>query len=286
MLDQAERLRQLASGNGEREKPRIITITSGKGGVGKSNLVVNLGISLKLMGKRVMIFDADIGMGNDDILMGCTTRYNVFDVILNNKEIDEVIIEGPYGVKLLPGGSGLNNIEDLKEEERKRFLDKLESLEDLDFILMDTGAGINRSVLAFIAASDDTIVITNPEPTSLTDAYSLMKAINHFKIKSEVNLIVNRVMDEEEGTLTFKRFQGAVNRFLNINVKLLGFIWEDRRVMMSVRDAKPFIIKYPNCHASLNVKNIANTILNNGNKERISGSGFKDVFKKIFNIFS
>ncbi|MEW8955133.1 MinD/ParA family protein [Clostridium sp.] len=286
MLDQAERLRQLASGNEERKKPRIITITSGKGGVGKSNLVVNLAISLKLMGKRVMVFDADIGMGNDDILMGCTTRYNVFDVILNNKEINEVIIEGPYGVKLLPGGSGLNNVEDLKEEERKRFLDKLESLEDLDFILMDTGAGINRSVLAFIAASDDTIVITNPEPTSLTDAYSLMKAINHFKIKNEVNLIVNRVMDEEEGTLTFRRFQGAVNRFLNINVRLLGFIWEDRRVMMSVRDQKPFVIKYPNCHASLNVKDIANTILNNGNKEKASGSGFKEVFKKIFNIFS
>ncbi|WP_027633940.1 MinD/ParA family protein [Clostridium hydrogeniformans] len=286
MLDQAERLRELAYGNKGRNKPRIITITSGKGGVGKSNFVVNLAISLRLMGKKVMIFDADIGMGNDDILMGCNARYNVFDVILNNKDIREVIVEGPLGVKLLPGGSGLNNVEDLKEEERREFLNKLESLEDLDFILMDTGAGINRSVLAFISASDDTIVITNPEPTALTDAYSLIKAINHFDLKSEVNLIVNRIMDEEEGKLTFRKFHGAVNRFLNINIKLLGFIWEDRRVMMSVRDQKPFIMKYPNCHASLDIKAIAKSILNNGARENNKGSGMKEVFKKIFNIFS
>ena len=148
MLDQAQRLRQMANdGNEVSLQPRIITVTSGKGGVGKSNIVVNLSIALQKMGKKVMIFDADIGMGNDDIIMGCLSKYNVFDVICNDKEIEDVVVTGPYGVKLLPGGSALTKVEDLTEIQRDKFLKKLTALTGLDYIIMDTGAGVNKSVL-------------------------------------------------------------------------------------------------------------------------------------------
>ncbi|SFA74970.1 MinD/ParA family protein [Clostridium frigidicarnis] len=285
MLDQAENLRKLAQGIEEKPKPKMITVTSGKGGVGKSNLVVNLAICLQNMGKRVMIFDADIGMGNDDILMGIVSDYNVFDVILNGMSINDVIKDGLYGVKLLAGGTGLNRVEDLDESKRKYFLKKLEEINDVDYILMDTGAGINRSVLAFIAAADETIVITTPEPTSMTDAYSLVKAISHFNLKSRISLVVNRVMDENEGNLTFNKFKSAVTRFLKVDIDLIGLIWEDRKVTMSVREQKPFVVGYPNCHASIDIKYIAKKIIGN-TKNNNTGSGFKEVFKKIFNIFS
>lgn len=285
MLDQAENLRKLAQGIEEKPKPKMITVTSGKGGVGKSNLVVNLAICLQNMGKRVMIFDADIGMGNDDILMGIVSDYNVFDVILNGMSINDVIKDGLYGVKLLAGGTGLNRVEDLDESKRKYFLKKLEEINDVDYILMDTGAGINRSVLAFIAAADETIVITTPEPTSMTDAYSLVKAISHFNLKSRISLVVNRVMDENEGNLTFNKFKSAVTRFLKVDIDLIGLIWEDRKVTMSVREQKPFVVGYPNCHAAIDIKYIAKKIIGN-TKNNNTGSGFKEVFKKIFNIFS
>lgn len=285
MLDQAENLRRLAQGIEEKPKPKMITVTSGKGGVGKSNLVVNLAICLQNMGKRVMIFDADIGMGNDDILMGVVSNYNVFDVILNEMSINDVIKDGLYGVKLLAGGTGLNRVEDLDESKRKNFLKKLEEINDVDYILMDTGAGINRSVLAFIAAGDEVIVITTPEPTAMTDAYSLVKAISHFDLKSRISLVVNRVMDENEGIVTFNKFKSAVTRFLKIDIDLVGLIWEDRKVTMSVREQKPFVVGYPNSHAAIDIKYIAKKIIGN-NKNDNTGSGFKEVFKKIFNIFS
>ncbi len=169
MLDQAENLRRLANKDNSKKKAKIITITSGKGGVGKSNFVVNMGITLHKKGKKVLIFDADIGMGNDDVLMGALPSYNVFD-LLEGKDINEVVVEGPYGINLLPGGSGINYIENLEEEERLAFIEKLTSLDKYDYIFIDTGAGINKNVLAFIACSEETIVITTPEPTSLTDA--------------------------------------------------------------------------------------------------------------------
>jgi len=214
MLDQAQRLRQLAASNENSGKARIITVTSGKGGVGKSNFVVNLAITLQMLGKKVLIFDADVGMGNDDVLMGFLPRFNIFDVIFNNKEIEDVVITGPYGVKLLPGGTGISKIDELTDEQREGFIRKLEKLSEFDYILMDTGAGINRSVLGFAACCEELIILTTPEPTSLTDAYSLLKAINHFKIKASAKVVVNRIMDEKEALLTYNRFNSAVSNFL------------------------------------------------------------------------
>lgn len=287
MLDQAESLRRLAKGEplvNNKKKTKIITVTSGKGGVGKSNFVVNLSIALTQMGKKVLIFDADIGMGNDDVLMGIYPKNNVLDLINGNLSIEEVIVEGPGGVKLLPGGSGLNNIEDLQQNQRDLFLRKIETLEGFDYIFIDTGAGISRSVLAFIACSDEFILVTTPEPTSLTDGYSLLKAVNHFKIKNKGNIVVNRIIDKKEGDNTFTKFKTAVNRFLSIDVKYLGYVYEDRKLLMAVREQKPFVISNPNCDAARCIKNIGDKLL--GEEREIKGIGAKGLFKKLFSIFN
>ena len=285
MLDQAESLRRLVTGeeSGEyKSKAKIITVTSGKGGVGKSNFVVNLAITLQMQGKKVLIFDADIGMGNDDVLMGVYPKYNVFDLIKGRK-IEEVLVEGPCGVMLLPGGSGLNQVEDLQQEEREIFLNKLENLEGFDYILMDTGAGVNRSVLAFISCSEELIILTTPEPTSLTDAYSLIKATNHFKIKDKAKVVVNKAFTTEEGERTFNKFKRAVDRFLSIDITYLGCILDDRKLVQSVREQKPFVLLYPNSDASKSLKLIASRIL--GDKT-LGNIGAKGLFKKLLNIFS
>ena len=288
MLDQAQRLRNLA---GQSEKnynevtiPRIITVTSGKGGVGKSNFVVNLSIALVNMGKRVLILDADVGMGNDDVLMGFSPRYNLYDIIFNNKEIEDVIITAPCGVKLLPAGTGINKLDELNEQQREYFVSKLSKIQDVDFIIMDTGAGINRTVLGFISCCEELIIVTTPEPTALTDAYSLMKAVKHFRIKSSAQIVINKSNDSKEGIATFNKFDYAVSRFLKSPVHYLGCITDDKKVMISVKNQEPFVIGYPNCSASKDVINIATKLLGTFVEDKgISVDGF---FKKIFNIFS
>ncbi|MDV4149687.1 MinD/ParA family protein [Clostridium sp. AL.422] len=285
MLDQAESLRMLANrGDFGSKKSKIITITSGKGGVGKSNFVVNIAINLVKKGKKVLIFDADIGMGNDDVLMGIYPKNSVLDLINGSLEIDDIIVDGPEGVKLLPGGSGLNNIEDLQQNQRDLFLKKIEMLEGFDYIFIDTGAGISRSVLAFIACSDEVILVTTPEPTSLTDGYSLLKAVNHFKIKSKASIVVNKVLEKKEGERTFFKLRSVVEKYLSLDINYLGYIFDDRKITMSVRNQLPFILGYPYSDASKCIEEITMKIL--GNNQKVDGSGAQGLFKRIFSIFS
>ena len=282
MLDQAANLRRVANKDHSKKKAKIITITSGKGGVGKSNFVVNMGITLHKKGKKVLIFDADIGMGNDDVLMGVLPRYNVFD-LLEGKDINEVVVEGPYGINLLPGGSGINYIENLEEEERLAFIEKLTSLDEYDYIFIDTGAGINKNVLAFIACSEETIVITTPEPTSLTDAYSLIKATDHFKLTNTANVIVNRAFSIKDGEETYNKLKRAVEKFLTIKINYLGSISEDRKLVEGVRAQVPFTILHPKCDASKSIERISNKLIGNASVENMGAEG---LFKKLFSLFS
>lgn len=288
MLDQAESLRKLVHEDeykpeGSKKKSKIITVTSGKGGVGKSNFVVNLGVFLQSKGKKVLIFDADLGMGNDDVLMGLYPKNNIFDIIFTDLTIKDIIIEGANGVSLIPGGTGLNKIEELTEEQRNIFLDKLGQLEEFDYILMDTGAGVSKDILAFISASQELIIITTPEPTSLTDAYSLIKATDYFKLKDKAKVIVNKAFTKEEGIETYNKFNRAVSKFLKIKVEYLGCILDDRKLVQSVRQQKPFVLLYPNCDASKSIEDIAAKIMG---QEVDSLDGAKGLFKKLFNLFS
>lgn len=285
MMDQAEVLRQLVNRNNvEKEKSKIITVTSGKGGVGKSNFIVNLAITLSKEGKKVLLFDADIGMGNDDVLMGIYHKYNIMDVINGEVSIEEGIIEGPNGIHLLPGGTGINNIEDLTEEQREKFISEIDNVDGYDYILIDTGAGINRTVLAFIASSDEAIFILTPEPTSLTDGYSLFKALKHFKIETHVNIVINRALSEEEGRATFSKFDLATRRFLNRYPTYLGCIYEDKHLTMAVRNQTPVVIKYPKSEAARSIVRVAARVM--GKENSIKGNGAKGLFNKLFDIFS
>lgn len=284
MLDQAEVLRKLVNEEEKRNTTtKIITVTSGKGGVGKSNFVVNLAITLQNKGRKVLIFDADLGMGNDDVLMGLYPKHNIFDIVSTELEIKDVIVEGTNGVNLIPAGSALSNAQELDQSERESFLKKLECLDDYDYILMDTGAGVNKDVLSFIAASEELIIITTPEPTSLTDGYSLIKAADHYKLKTKARIVVNKAFTKEEGEETYRKFERAVNRFLKINIEYLGCILEDKKLVQSVRQQKPFVVLFPNCDASNDIENIAMKILG---QEMNSLSGAKGLFKRLFNIFS
>jgi len=286
MLDQAEALRKLINNEEQENKntsTKLITVTSGKGGVGKSNFVVNLAIVLQNKGKRVLIFDADLGMGNDDVLMGIYPKHNIFDIIFNDLQIKDVIIEGTNGVSLIPAGSALSKAQDLEESHKKIFLEKLDTLDEYDYILMDTGAGANKDVLSFIAASEELIIITTPEPTSITDGYSLIKAIDHYKLKTNAKIIVNKAFTKEEGDETYHRFDRAVSKFLKIDIEYLGCILDDKKLVQSVRQQKPFVVLYPNCDAAKNIENIAMKLIG---QEMNTSNGAKGLFKRLFNIFS
>ncbi len=288
MLDQAASLRKLVDDDEKKSssnprKSKIITVTSGKGGVGKSNFVVNLGVFLQSKGKKVLIFDADLGMGNDDVLMGLYPKNNIFDIIFTDLTLKDIIIEGSNGVSLIPAGTGLNKIEELTDEQRSTFLDKLEHLNEFDYILMDTGAGVNKDILAFISASEELIIITTPEPTSLTDAYSLIKATDYFKLKSKAKVIVNKAFTTEEGIETYNKFNRAVSKFLQIKVEYLGCIIDDKKIVQSVRQQKPFILLYPNCQASKCIESIGMKLMG---QDASSSDGAKGLFKRLFNLFS
>ncbi len=200
------------------------------------------------------------------------------------KEIEEVVLTGPFGVKLLPGGSALTKVEDLTEIQRDLFLNKLTALTGLDYIIMDTGAGVNKSVLGFIACCEDLVIVTTPEPTSLTDAYSLLKAVKHFNIKNSAKVIVNRSLDNNEANITFNKFNNAVIKFLDMKLEYLGKIGEDKKLAYAVRAQQPVIVSYPSSEAAQDINNIASKI--EGIKDKPSGMGIEGLFKKIFSIFS
>ena len=285
MRDQADRLRELAKGTNQSEKTtKVITVTSGKGGVGKSNFVVNLSIMLQKMGKKVLIFDADIGMANDEILMGFVPKYNILDCIIRNLDIEDIMITGPEGVKLISGGTGLNKIKELQDEERRILLSKLEKLQDYDYIIMDTGAGVNETVINFIAFSDEFILLTTPEPTAIMDGYSLLKTVSYFDVKKMVSIVVNRVYNEKEGEKTFLKLKNASTKFLSIKCNFVGCIEEDKKLSEAVRNQVPLVMSFPSSKAAKNISAIARIIENNSivNKEN---KGVNHLFKNILQLF-
>lgn len=288
MLDQAEFLRELVREKNNQQskvkKARVITVSSGKGGVGKSNFVVNTAISLQKAGKKVLILDADIGMGNDDVILGVYSKYSIHDVVLNNISMHKAIVIASEGVSLLSGGSALNRIEEITKEQREAFVEKLRKLDEFDYVLIDTGAGVSRTVLGFIAASDEMILVTTPEPTSITDAYSLVKALSHFKLRSSAKVVVNRCYTKEEGICTFEKFSNTANKFIGFDLSYLGFIYDDRALEKSVREQKAVVLAQQNAKSSKCIREISEKILKDYGEKSVKGTdGF---FKKLFELFS
>ncbi|MGI6711697.1 MAG: MinD/ParA family protein [Bacillota bacterium] len=266
MIDQETKLRELARnyGNGGDSSPsipRTIAITSGKGGVGKTSVVVNLALQLAKMEKKVAIIDADFGLSNAEILMGCIPPYSMYDVFNQKKTIAEIVVD-VYGISLIPGGSGFQEMANLDREQLDKLLTQLKDfVVGYDFLFIDTGAGISKNVLGFVVAAQEVIVVTTSEPTSLTDAYSMIKILSNFHIHSKVNVIINRALNYAEVEQTRKKLDTAVEKFLQIRINHLGYIIEDKCVAKAVKNQRPFIITNPNFNASRDIYKISCSLL-------------------------
>ena len=253
-MDQAERLRSIVKQKSENEteeqiidsiikaventenqvkteekKAKVITVTSGKGGVGKSSVSINLAIQLKKRGREVIIFDADFGLANIEVMFGAVPKYNLSDVVFRGKSIREVIVSGPMDIGFVSGGSRINGLGNMTRDQVMFLVEKLEELESMaDILIIDTGAGISDSVMEFLLSSQDILLVTTPEPTSITDSYALLKTLNaraEDNAKNlSVKLIANRVADEAEASNLYYKLNGVINRFLDLKLEYLGMV--------------------------------------------------------------
>ena len=276
MADQAETLREImknktpvpAAGTGAREaesaanKTRIITITSGKGGVGKTNISTNLAIAYAQMGKKVILMDADLGLANVNVVLGIIPKYNLYHLIRKQKSMDEIIMDTSYGIRIVAGASGFARIANLTEEERKAFIAELSELSNADIIIIDTSAGVSNNVLSFVEAADEALIITTPEPTAITDAYGIIKIIATEMNKQDLGLklVVNRVKSVVEGRKVAERMISIAGQFLNLKVDYLGYVYEDPAVQSAVLRQKPFMIVEPRARASICLRHLVSRL--------------------------
>ncbi|MDR3600696.1 MAG: MinD/ParA family protein [Desulfosporosinus sp.] len=251
MHDQASALRVLASReNSKPNKMRVIAVTSGKGGVGKTNFTVNLALALAEHGQRIMILDGDLGLANVDIAFGLTARYTIEHLFSGEKTIEQIILLGPRGIRIIPGGSGVQGLANLEREKLTFVLANLGRIEKMaDLLIIDTGAGLGPTVINFLLAADDVILVTTPEPTSLTDAYGVLKALRKEAGEVPIHVVVNRVRSEADAQATFKRLETAVTKFLNGSLNFIGWIYDDPLVGRSIMQQEPLGISFPESSA-------------------------------------
>ena len=251
-MDQAEHLRNIIKANTAPQRPlaRVITVTSGKGGVGKSNTAINLAIWMRKMGQRVIILDADFGLANIEIMFGTVPKHNLCDLIYQGKNIKEIITWGPGDIGFISGGSGIAGLSNLSRDYLIYIIQNLAQLDEIaDVIIVDTGAGISDAVLEFLVASGEILVVTTPEPTSITDSYSLLKALaRHPRFspeESKIKVIANRVEAAEDGLALFKKLNVVVERYLNIPLTYLGAIPKDDKLSDAVMQQMPVALQNP-----------------------------------------
>ena len=289
-MDQAEQLRNIIKASLQRTRPlaRVITVTSGKGGVGKSNTSINLAIQLKKMGQRVIILDADFGLANIEIMFGAIPKHNLSDLIYQGKNIKEIITWGPGNVGFISGGSGIAGLSNLSREYLSSIVQNLEELDTIaDIIIIDTGAGISDAVLEFLVASGEILLVTTPEPTSITDSYSLLKALNRHprfsRENSQVKVIANRVSGPEEGMDLFNKLNAVVSRYLKLPIDYLGMIPYDNQLSKAVMQQMPVSLKNPSAKSAQAFEQIAGALMNKDANENLIKRGMAAFFSHIVN---
>lgn len=249
LVDQAEKLRALARST--HKKARVLTITSGKGGVGKTNIAANLAICLAVAGKKVLLLDADLGLANLDLLLPVSARTNLAQVITGKRRLEEIIQTGPAGLRLICGASGITQIADLNEFQRQRLLQDMTALENLcELIIIDTSAGISRNVMTFCQAADHTLVVTTPEPTSITDAYATIKSITQIGSQAKISLLVNMADSRPQAKEVFQRISQVSYRFLGNTVYDAGYILRDQHLVQAVCRRQPVVLAFPRSEAA------------------------------------
>ncbi|MGG1520131.1 MinD/ParA family protein [Paenibacillus oryzisoli] len=287
MKDQAEGLRHLVQTHQDRSirQTRIITVTSGKGGVGKSNFTLNFALSLQAQGYKVLVFDADIGLANIDVLMGVPSSYNLYHLLKREKTIWEIIQKGANGLEFIAGGSGFTDLLRLTEEELNYFSEQISELHGYaDFIIFDTGAGLSKETLQFILASEETIVVTTPEPTSITDAYAIIKMVTSMGHQVSFKLVINRVTDAKEGRQTADKISLVAHQFLDLQIPTLGFIEDDAAVSKAVRKQVPFSLAFPNSAAAVNIRAISEAFVGGYRTSHTPSSGVKSFLNKMMRL--
>ena len=285
-MDQAEQLRKMMQQTNSKPKAKVITVTSGKGGVGKTNLSLNLAIHLSRLGKKVVVFDADFGLANIEVMLGVRPQYNLADMMFRGKELTDIITQGEEGIKFISGGSGIQELASMNREQVIFLTSRLLALDNYaDIIIVDTGAGISDSVLEFVLASTEVLLVATPEPTSITDAYALLKALNRkaefSKEDTSIKMISNRVKNDAEGMSLYEKMSIVADKFLSIPITYVGSVPMDEQMSKAVMRQKPISVLYPDAPASKAIKKIAERILEIQTEEQTEGWGLSHMFSNL-----
>ena len=289
-MDQAQQLRNIVKAGTINKPPRplarIITVTSGKGGVGKSNTAINLAIQFKKLGKRVIILDADFGLANIEIMFGAVPKHNLSDLIYQGKNIKEIITWGPGDVGFISGGSGIAGLSNLSRDYLVYIIQNLAQLDALtDIVIIDTGAGISDAVLEFLVASGEIILVTTPEPTSITDSYSLLKALNsHPRFQREysaVKMLANKVLGDNDGQMLYNKLNAVVQRYLKLPMEYLGPVPNDNQLVKAVMQQTPVSLAVPNSKSAQAYSTIAMKLMDKEAEGLVNKRGMAAFFSHI-----
>jgi flagellar biosynthesis protein FlhG len=288
--DQADSLRrwvtappETAPKDGGRTSPlRVIAVTSGKGGVGKTNMTANLAVLAARAGKRVLVLDADLGLANVEILYGVKPRYHLGDLLDSSLSARDVLTPGPAGVQVLSAGSGIQSLTRLTEAQKLQFMAALESVEDqFDLVLIDSGAGIGDNVLFFVGAAQEALLVVSPEPTSLVDAYAVVKVLSQQGAVRHFSVVVNPVVDELTAREIFPKLTAVTSRFLSASVRHLGYVPRDENVHRAVVAQRPVVEIFPKSPASRAIGHVAQRLLKEVPSPAVDG-GLKLMWNRLF----
>lgn len=288
-MDQAENLRNIIKKQNQKnvDNARVIAVTSGKGGVGKSSFSINIAIQFARMGKKVIILDADFGLANIEVMLGVIPKANLSDLMFRGKELKDIILDGPEGVQFISGGSGIAKLSNLNREQIKRLVSKLSELEELaDVVIIDTGAGMSSSVMEFLVSAPEIVIVTTPEPTSITDSYALLKGLSMYEgfdpQNTRIRVIANKVSGVEEGQSLYEKLSMVIKQFLKMDVEFLGIVPQDNTISKAVMKQKPVSIMYPESESARYFYNIAQTLETNQDPVFIKRNGIRSFLRNVF----
>ncbi|MBI2567112.1 MAG: MinD/ParA family protein [Candidatus Schekmanbacteria bacterium] len=284
MTDQAGRLREL-TGRGGGPSPRVLAISSGKGGVGKTNVVVNLSLAFAGMNQRVVVMDADFGLANVDILLGLAPKYTLRHVLFGSDEermrLEDIIIEGPAGIRIIPASSGMQELTNLNDEQRSRLFGALSRLAtQTDILVLDTAAGISDNVVQLLLAANEIILVTCPEPTAIVDAYALVKVVSGYEFDKKIQVVVNMANSDAEGQAVFEQLDAVVDKFLGRRLDYLGAVARDDHVLRAVRQQQPLLGLYPNSASARGFVALARQLLHEPPQQSKAG-GFRRFVRQL-----
>lgn len=307
MNDQADRLRKIIENLKQKQdleqnnstetvtkrSAKVITVTSGKGGVGKTSISINLSIALSELGYRVVLIDADFGLANVDVLTGITPKFTLVDVIDKKMNILEVLADGPRNVKIISGGSGVEELVRLDRNQLNKFMEDIAFLDRIfDIILIDTGAGLADNVMSCIMAADEVLLVTTPEPTSITDAYALVKMVSNRDRNKIIKIVVNKADSFNEANDILKKLMMVAEKFLKIKLNPLGFILQDDNILKAVKMQQPFYICFPKSSATKHIKELARELVKETAVEGLQkdigreGTGIKGFISRFVNFMN